>query len=72
MWLRTEERCLNEQKGTIKQLLQLYAQLLKTQIKKDPNQTSGDESYNELKNTLNRISSRLDIIKEKWTWSIIK
>ena len=43
MWLRTEERYLNYQKGTIKQLLWLYAQLLETQIKKDPNQTSGDE-----------------------------
>lgn len=43
----------------------IVCSIVKTRMKKDPNPTSGDESYNELKNTLNGISSRLDIIKEK-------
>ena len=50
----------------------MYAPKLEIWIKKNPNKTSGDENYNEMKNTLNGISSRLDVAKDKWAWSIIK
>ena len=48
-----------------KTIIMIVCSIVRDTDKKDLNQTSGDESYIELKNTLNGISSRLDIIKEK-------
>ena len=48
-----------------KTIIMIVCSIVRDTDKKDLNQTSGDESYVESKNTLNGISSRLDIIKEK-------